>query len=98
MSLGEIKQYTGPFEENHSINLNGNCLIGFSLSEDDFMLTAQPTLNPPKNFSFIINNKEIQMGRTFIYQTGEQINNTIISFPNGAPASLKINVAYYPIN
>ena len=41
-----------------------------------------------------INGEDIQIGRTFMYETGETINDARISFPNGAPVSTTVNIAY----
>ena len=100
MAIGEIKQQNGPFPLNYSISTdNKPCLIGISISQDDFMRLAIPKTEQTEgsNFTFKINSEIIQMGKTFIYQSGQAItdNPITINFPNGAPSSLKVNIVYY---
>ena len=90
MAVGTIKQYQGPFEEGYQLNLQGHCIIGISISEDDYMILGANQ----KSFQFTINGQQIWLGRTYMYQTEEQINNTIITFPDGAPDSTLIEVTY----
>ena len=105
---GTIRQFSGPFDSNYTIDLGNsyynNCKIGISVQEDDYMnwkLNLENNQNYQqtwteygKDIVFIINNEEIHLGKTFMYETEQQINNTTISFPNGAPSSLKVRVVY----
>ena len=99
--IGTITQY-GSYEiteNNNRLELSGHCIVGISISEDDYM--ACGTTTPPgveqineKSFRFTINGKQIWMGRTYMYQTEKQVNNTIITFPDGVPASTRVEVVY----
>ena len=98
--IGTIEQYKGPFTVGYELNLQGNCKIGISIGEDDFMSWKSYYNEETKkwiqgqDFVFIINNQTIHMGKTYIYETDSQINNTIIHFPDGAPLSTIVNVVY----
>lgn len=102
---GQVKQHQGPFQVGKTININngqvGYCVIGFSVNEDDFMENGQKedkdhsvyvqlTLNDNGN----IKTEEIWIGRTYIYQTQEQINIQSVTFPQGAPASFLMDIIY----
>ena len=89
---GIIVQKTGPFSVGHTINVPGECHIGISIGEKDYMKLGSGNAN--SSFHFLINNKDIWMGRTFIYEVTEQIANVEISFPNGAPSSTIVNIIY----
>ncbi len=89
--IGTIKQYNAPFESN-SITLEGNCIIGVSISEDDYMLLGSSSGD--RSFRFEINGHQIWMGRTYRYQTQEQVNNVTINFPDGIPSSTLIEAVY----
>ena len=140
---GTIQQFKGPFLPNQPLNIKGNCIIGISIAEEDFMQLATinyvPTqdtkynsftkylkrtesitgyvysqvilteeekkvINPKEeeyyelqsasNFKVNINEEDIEIGRTFIYETNETINDTVIKFPNGAPLSTIVDVVY----
>ena len=96
--MGTISQYQGPFSAGYSITLDGNCIIGISINEDDYM-KAGSQLSPSgqiqeKSFRFTINGNQIWMGRTYKYQTEEQVNETVVSFPDGAPSSLLLEAVY----
>ena len=60
-------------------------------SQEKSSIKIQLTYNNPTS-SLIVN--QIYMGRTYIYQTEEQIEVTNIIFPEGAPESLLVNVIY----
>ena len=92
-NVGTIQEFKGPFSANTPLEISGHCRIGISISEDDFMswLGGQ-------DFAFEINGKRIHMGRTYIYETENQINNTVISFPEGAPLSTIVDVVYLEEN
>ena len=38
------------------------------------------------------------MGRTFMYESGDSVNNTVIKFPDGAPLSTIVDVVYCASN
>lgn len=90
-NIGVIEQYKGPFIEGYELNLKGNCKIGISIGENDFIKLGSENNT---SFVFIINNQIIHMGKTCIYETDNQINDTIIQFPNGAPLSTIVDVVY----
>lgn len=94
MTIGTIKQYQGPFDDKTTLNLNGNdnCIIGISISEDDYMKLGSSS--EEKSFCFTINGQQIWMGRTYRYQTNQQVHNTIIRFPYGAPPSTLVELVY----
>lgn len=101
MANGTIKQFRGPFSENTTINIgsNSNCIIGVSVGQDDFMSwnSADPPIIPPgyeKDIKFTINGSTIHLGRTYMYQTQQQINDTVLTFPQGAPPSTKVQIVY----
>ena len=62
--------------------------IGFSIEEKAFMQIANhPISNIPKNISMILNfsdgtsiNNEIEIGRTYMYEPGDLVNLSSISF------------------
>ena len=90
--VGTIKQYHGPYASGSTITLNGNCIIGISVSEDDYMQAGAGTSD--SSIRFLINGQQIWMGRTFIYETQQQTNSTVVSFPDGAPSSLLLEAVY----
>lgn len=88
-------QYKPPFENNEiyiSTHVDNNIVIkiGFTISEKDYMKTA----NGSRNFTFKINEDQIEMGKTFIYEPGEPLSSgCIISFPyQSPPPSFTIDV------
>ena len=91
---GTIEQYQGPFDSGYTITLDGQCIIGISVSEDDFMLTGSETGDSSIQFSINNNSQTIFIGRTFIYQTQQQYQINTITFPSGAPESTLVNVVY----
>lgn len=92
--IGVIKQYQGPFNNEYTIELNGQCQIGISVNEDDYMLAG--STSGDKGVEFKINDSlhSIRIGRTYIYQTEQQYAINTITFPSGAPESTLINVVY----
>lgn len=92
MAVGVIEQFKGPFNSNSTLSSDGNCKIGISIGQDDFYLLG--STSGDKGLRFLINGKQIWMGRTYMYETGEQIDNTVISFPDGAPPSTTVNMMY----
>lgn len=90
ISTGQLQQYTGPFNNTDSINV-GKFLtrLGISVNEKDYM---PYTVNGVQPLLVRINGKEIQIGNTFIYQPGDILQGVNISFPNGAPASTKVDI------
>lgn len=93
-SIGTIEQIQGPFEEGKNITLNGHCIIGISVSEDDFMLAGSSSGDSGIEFSINDSLQTIRIGRTFIYQTQQQYTINKITFPNGAPESTLVNIVY----
>ena len=91
MAVGVIEQYKGPFGQGYTLNLNGNCKIGISISEDDFMRLGSENYT---SFQFTINDQLIHMGRSCMYETDTQINDTKIQFPQGAPLSTIVDITY----
>lgn len=94
MAVGTIEQFKGPlfkgpFNAGSTISLSGPCKIGVSINEDDYFLYG-----PTSSFKFYINGKQIWMGRTYMYETGEQVNNPVIIFPDETPASVTVNIMY----
>ena len=104
---GDIYQFKGPFPASSSepaIQINGNCYIGVSISEDDYMKFGSVYRDgqyiKEKNFSMEItcqNNTrkkyKIELGRTFMYETQGSLNGNItITFPDGAPSSVTVNI------
>lgn len=97
MTVGVIEQYKGPFGQGYTLNLNGNCKIGISISEDDFMSWKARKEGDKwvgQDFIFYINDQSIHMGRSYMYETDTQINNTKITFPQGAPLSTIVDITY----
>lgn len=99
MAIGVIKQFKGPFKKNQSISFTDNpCRIGVSIAEDDFMswgATYSQDGWQGKDFIINIKGEQIHMGRTYIYQSQQAVDQPIsISFPDGAPTSLIIDVVY----
>lgn len=103
-SIGQTFCLYGPFSpssQNILENTDMNCKIGISVDERDCMYYQNGQLVPDENQNFIsnpiqvnISGKIIQIGRSFMYEPGDIINNASISFPNGAPASTKIYIIY----
>ena len=102
-NIGTIEQYQGPFlagSTNNNIILNGQCIIGISVSEDDFMLAGSTTgdsgiecqITSYTPSDTVVSN--IRIGRTFIYQTQQQYAINKITFPAGAPESTLVNIVY----
>ncbi len=96
--VGTIEQYQGPFETGSTLGFEGYCILGVSIGEDDFMKLGSSSAD--RSFRFSINGNQIWMGRTYMYQTERQIEkdggavSTVIGFPDGAPASVKVEVVY----
>lgn len=106
-SVGTIEQYNyyNITQKNNRLELLGHCIIGISISEDDYMILGCPEIDQQtgqmieKSFRFIINGQQIWMGRTYMYQTEKQLENdsgeiNIIEFPDGVPISVKVEVVY----
>ena len=51
-TVGTIEQYQGPFNENSTLTLNGKCIIGISIGEDDYMKLG--STSGDKSFRFLI--------------------------------------------
>lgn len=87
---GQIKQFRGPFSVGHTINTSGKCHIGISIGEKDYMKLGSEDAD--SSFRFLINGQEIWMGRTYIYEMTEDISNVHISFIDGAPSSIIVDM------
>lgn len=86
-----LKQFKGPFAVGQAVNLGkGNCKIGISIGEKDFMRISQQN----SSFQFEINGQLFFMGRTCMYQTDQKIDDATIVFPNGAPLSTIVDIVY----
>lgn len=98
--VGSLQQVKGPFESQDEIRVTGAraCKIGISIGEDDFMSWKSniETGKQGEDFIFTINGEEIHMGRTYMYETDHPVSNAIITFPDGAPQSVIVDIAYYP--
>lgn len=102
MNIGEIIQYQGPFEENYSISISPSSenkvyKIGVSVSEKDFMKYGKKG-QKNNSIKFMINNQQIQLGRTQMYESKELFIRSNISFPDGAPSSTLVEIVYYNID
>ena len=99
-SVGTMEQYQGPFDENESFQFNHPCVIGLSVSEDDYMQAGAPLDQQgqiqDQSIRFTINGEQIWLGRTYIYETEQQtgISEVVLTFPDGAPDSILLNVIY----
>ncbi len=90
-------------------DIGTNCIIGISVDEDDFMSwktssynSTSTSQNPETDIVFQIGKNSqmgsaistIHLGRTFMYETERQINDSSIKFPYGAPPSTKVQIVY----
>lgn len=101
ISKGVIEQYQGPFEKGFTLTLDGYCIIGVSIGEDAYMklgsaLDQNTGQVIEKSFRFVLNDQQIWMGRTYLYETEEKLDKiqTKIKFPDGAPASVLVEVVH----
>ena len=94
MTIGTIEQFKGPFTSPSTVQIpsSSNCKIGISIGEDDFMLLGSSSSD--SSLKININGQQIWMGKTYIYEIGQQIDNTVLSFPEGAPNSTIVDVVY----
>lgn len=92
--IGIIKQYQGPFDSGDTIVLNGQCRIGISVSEDDYMLAGSTSGDSGIEFKINNNLHSIRIGRTYIYQTQQQYQTNTITFVSDGPESTLIDVMY----
>ena len=88
-----FKQLRGPFDESASL-LSGEQLVklGISIDEKDYMFNANP--NTQQGVILEINGNQIEIGKTFIYQPGDFLTVSSLSFPNGGPDSTLVNIVY----
>lgn len=91
---GTIKQYQGPFNAGDVLQIYGSCVVGISISEDDYYKCG--STSGDRSFEFVINGspQTFFIGRTYIYQTQQQYTVNTISFPSGAPESTLIDIMY----
>ncbi len=96
----KVTQYQGPFEANKPIVIEGNkCKIGISVGEKDFMNPPEGNISKNIRFSIQIGEEEyivpeIWIGRTYIYQVEQPLENVSITFLDNAPSSTLIEVIY----
>lgn len=93
--MSTIIQYQGPFENGHPIEVPAlNFKVGISIGEKDFMRLG---INN-QSFKFHINDEQIWMGRTCIYECviqNNESNSLNILFPEGAPSSCLVNITTF---
>lgn len=99
LTQGKITQYQGPFSEGEQLNFEGDLRykIGISIGEDDYMSFSGINRENFQSIPVVINNKQIQIGKTYIYEPGfalqQEIGNFFqISFPKGCPPSTLIEI------
>ena len=95
---GKIKQGQGPYEANVNVlpligvTEGSPCKIGISLNEKDFFSYKDGFFFQMKSGSDAT--QTFQMGRTCKYETDNFYVLTSLSFPQGAPKSTLIEIAY----
>ena len=96
---GVIQQFKVPFEPNTILDIPSEsyCRIGISIGETDLM--AWSVSHSDGSLKVLINNELILIGQTFMYETNYPIGDlgkvyTTIGFPEGAPESTIVNIAY----
>ena len=95
---GVIQQFKGPFYTNQTLNIPSvsYCRIGISIGQDDYL---QWEANHNEKLKVQINEEDIFIGQTFMYQTNYPIGvlnqvYTTITFPDGAPESTIVDIVY----
>lgn len=84
--VGQIK---GPFEANQNVFTSAQKVrLGISIDTKDLMPFGEDRV---EGLSFKINGQLIEMGRTGMYETGDYINVSSLSFNKKTPASVIIN-------
>lgn len=97
---GIVKQYTVNTIKNNSITINNFIKLGISYSEKDpyFSSDDEEDSRTYPDFIFQIEDKdgekEIQVGRSDIYELTQPVYIQEIKFPNGYPNSIKIDIVY----
>ena len=94
-NIGSFKQYIGSAASSITLD-SGNHQkyeISISVGEKDFFASAS-TGDEQKNLSFTINDQPFQIGKTFIYETGEGISDATLKFSE-TPDSLIVNIVCY---
>lgn len=91
---GTMKQYQGPFTSEDVLQIYGHCVIGISISEDDYYKCGSTAGDRSFEFEINGNPQTFFMGRTYIYQTQQQYTINTITFPSGAPESTLVDVIY----
>ncbi len=69
--------------------------IGISIGEKDYMSFEGLSLEDRQNFQSIpilINNEQIQIGRTYIYEPGFPLSSLTLTFEKGCPSSTLIEI------
>lgn len=103
MNNGTIGQVKGPFSSSEniittrlgSLSSDQTIKIGVTIGEKDWMQFGDKK-KYPKGFYFILNNTEIEIGRTCIYETDEPLCVSNLQFPYGDKvASLIVDYVVY---
>lgn len=85
---GSIGQIQGPFTNTDTIDFsNKDIKIGISIGEKDLMTYGG---TESKGFTVKIDDVLIRFGRDGIYELDEEMRIGLVSFPQGAPASVLI--------
>lgn len=94
LSVGKVKQYQGPFQSGDIIRFKSDTgyKLGISIGEKDFMSFEGIDREKSESIPIVINGKEIQIGRTFMYEPGVLLTDLILSFPKGCPQSTLIEI------
>lgn len=93
-NIGSFKQYIGSAASSITLD-SGNHQkyeISISVGEKDFFASA--STSEQKNLFFTINDQPFQIGKTFIYETGEGISDATLKFSE-TPGSLIVNIVCY---
>lgn len=96
---GIVKQYTADMINNNPIIINNFIKLGISYSEKDpYFISHGRNPRTYPDFIFQIEDKEgekeIQVGRSDIYELTQPVYIQEIKFPNGYPNSIKIDIVY----
>lgn len=88
MKARQIYQLQGPFKSNMNILPQGGKIkLGIAMQIKDLMPYGDQS-KYPHGFSFKINNKIIQMGRTGMYETDDYVTVSSLSFDYDTPPSV----------
>lgn len=93
--IGQLNQYN---KNNYTQLEDKNwdfATLGITYSEKDPYFNLNSQDYKYKIFKFIINGNSIYMGKTDMYEITQPININSISFPEGVPDSIQINLCSY---